>query len=374
MHLPSPFARFLAVLACLPLLSAQTPLQVSMPITTARLQITGLPANCEVATLQLQNSDKFLPGSQTLSRAVALLKGQGAAPDYGVEFLLGPGMAPQIYGPQQVSLSCASADLAAQPTSPLTSQGRWHNSRSLQINQAEISLTLTPDFVPTVSASIVSAHDLRQHASLCRQAASPRFFADQGDNYTLSFNGGTPVTIIGRKTWGAGPPILPGRSWQPYPAEASVCSWFRRITVHHTHTALSIQALQKFHQTQADPKADIAYHFYIPASGEIYEARPLGYLGSHSEGDNSANLGIVLNGDFSEKAPSPAQITALRQLLTALRCPCGFSDGVWTHQQRKHLKFKGDPAHSTECPGKELASEVYGLAKELGFGPITTLP
>lgn len=395
MFISPPFALFFCSLLGL-LLVAQTPaqpqpapaaskplhvpLQVPMPVSATRIQIYGLPSACETATLQLQSSDPLLPGSQTLTRAVALSQGGGPASHqtvtYAVEFLLGTGMAPQIYGPQQVSLSCSP------PLSVI--HAHWHNPKPLPINHPDINLNLNSDFVPfepsaqqaslqpsPTPASQSAEKALRTTAALCRQAAAPRFFEEQGGNYALSFNGGPSVEIIGRKSWGAGPAIPAGRSWQPYPAQASVCSWFRRITVHHTHTALSITALQKYHQNQADPKADIAYHFYIPASGEIYEARPLGYLGSHSERDNGHNLGIVLNGDFSKNAPSPQQLSALRNLLSALRCPCGFSDGVWTHQQRKHLTFKGDPAHSTECPGKELAQEVYGMATELGYGPLT---
>lgn len=384
------FMRIFALLSLILLVSAQIqpnthspspspqqrPLDVPLPLKNTRIQISGLPAQCEIATLHFQQRDRFLPGSQTLHRPVALIKGSLSEPEsgvgYGVEFWLGPGMTPQLYAPKQVWLSCSSPKQI------------WQNQRPLQLKQAEVSLNLNQDFEPLRTGTdglppfeaLPEAHtrEILKHSTLCRQAAAPRFFEEQGGNYTLNFNGGAPVTIIGRKSWGAGPSIPTGRSWQPYPAQASVCSWFRRITVHHTHTALSITALQKYHQNQADPKADIAYHFYIPASGEIYEARPLGYIGSHSERDNGHNLGIVLNGDFSKNTPSPQQVSALRNLLSALRCPCGFSDGVWTHQQRKHLTFKGDPAHSTECPGQELAREVYGMAADLGYGPLTTLP
>ncbi len=380
------FMQILALFSLLLLVSAQippsaqpsspSPLNIPLPLKNTRIQIGGLPAQCEIATLHFQQLDSFLPGSQTLFRPVALIKGSRSASEsggeYGVEFWLGPGMTPQIYGPKQVWLSCSS------------SQQIWQNQRPLHLKQAEVALTLNQDFQPLGAESGNEPpfgaltedhkHEILRRSTFCRQAAAPRFFEEQGGNYSLNLNGGAPVTIIGRKSWGAGPALPAGRSWQPYPAEASVCSWFRRITVHHTHTALSITALQKYHQNQADPKADIAYHFYIPASGDIYEARPLGYLGSHSERDNGHNLGIVLNGDFSKNAPSPQQLSALRNLLSALRCPCGFSDGVWTHQQRKHLTFKGDPAHSTECPGKELAQEVYGMATELGYGPLTDVP
>lgn len=214
---------------------------------------------------------------------------------------------------------------------------------------------------------------LQHHASGCARSAPARFFETQGEDFLLSFNGLVSVPIIGRKTWGAGPFFPEGRSFRPYPQEASVCSWFRRITVHHTHTPLSITALQKYHQTQTDPKADIGYHFYIDAKGQIYEARPLGYMGSHTEADNSYNLGIVLNGDFTQQKPPAPQLAALRQLLQALRCPCGFREGIFTHQQRKTLQFPGDPAHFTECPGAALAEEVYRLAEELEYGPVTRI-
>lgn len=204
----------------------------------------------------------------------------------------------------------------------------------------------------------------------CNQAANPRFFEVLAGDYQLGL-GQASLNIIGRGSWGAGPVIPEGRSWKAYPAQASVCNWYQRITVHHTHSLYTIQSLQKFHQTQKDPKADIGYHFFIDTDGLVYEARPLGFMGSHSEADNGQNVGIVLNGDFSEKLPDPRQLASLKQLLKALRCPCAPLEGVFTHQQRKSLKFPGQPEHYTACPGDFLALEVYGFAKELGLGPVT---
>lgn len=208
-------------------------------------------------------------------------------------------------------------------------------------------------------------------ASASCQARYPRFYEVQGASYTLQL-GSQAVPIIGRKDWGAGPPIPEGRSWKPFPQDQPFCQSIRRITVHHTHSLYTIQSLQRSHQNQADPKADIGYHFFIDVDGKIYEARPLGYMGSHSEGDNSDNVGIVLNGDFTEKAPSPAQIAALRQLVPALRCPCAPLEGLWTHQSRKALRYPGDPAHFTACPGTHLAEEVYQLGVEQGMNPVLT--
>jgi hypothetical protein len=212
--------------------------------------------------------------------------------------------------------------------------------------------------------------EMSQRSAACAVSAASRFFAEQGGNYTLNLGGGS-AEIVGRGTWGAGPVMPEGRSWVPYPAASSVCGWISRITVHHTHRLYTPLSLQVFHQTLDDPKADIAYHFFIDAAGIIYEGRPLGFMGSHSERDNSNNVGIALNGDFNERLPGDPQLNALRRLLVALRCPCAPLEGIWTHQQRNSFKFPGDPAYATDCPGQQMAGEVYGLAAALGVGPLT---
>ncbi len=207
----------------------------------------------------------------------------------------------------------------------------------------------------------------------CRLPAPARFYEEHGENYSLSL-GLNSALIIGRAAWGAQPAKPEGRSWSAYPADQPFCGFIQHLTVHHTHSLYTIRSLQEFHQNQADPKADIGYHFFIDQDGVIYEGRPLGYMGSHSEGDNSNNVGIVLNGDFQEKEPDPRQIAALRRLVGALRCPCAPIDGLWTHQQRKGLRFPGDPAHFTACPGQYLAEEVSWIAKDFGLGPILREP
>lgn len=176
-----------------------------------------------------------------------------------------------------------------------------------------------------------------------------RYWQTQGGDYTLG-----PALIIGRGTWKAGPPIPEGRLWEAYPAP--LCRSLERITLHHTHSLYTIQSLQHFHQTMADPKADIAYHYFIDTDGKIYEARPLGFIGSHSEADNTFNVGIVLNGDFQHTAPGLAQQNSLNQLLSGLKhlCPGGYPDGLWTHRDRKALRFQA-PEKQTECPGDILA-------------------
>lgn len=232
-----------------------------------------------------------------------------------------------------------------------------------RLNTSELTNVDAEDYLAA------SAYQLLKSSAFCPSKAPERFFEVSGDNYLLYLGTGY-VEVIGRKTWGAGPVIPEGRSWKSYSPQSSVCSWFQKITVHHTHSLYTIQSLQTFHQTQKDPKADIGYHFFIDQDGLVYEARPLAYLGSHSESDNSQNVGIVLNGDFTEKSPTSAQLKSLKQLIQALHCPCSAPLGLWTHQMRKSVAFPGEAGHYTACPGQFLAVEVYQFGKDLGFTPV----
>lgn len=200
-------------------------------------------------------------------------------------------------------------------------------------------------------------------------AYTTRFFEANGGNYWLA-QGQQKVEVIGRKTWGALPPVTAGRSWEPYDPQPNLCASMQRITVHHTHSAYSIQWLQRRHQNMRDdPKADVAYHFLIARDGTIYEGRPLGYMGSHSEADNPYNVGIALNGNFRRQPPATAQMQTLERLLTVLRCPCAPLKGVWTHQARKALNFPEESDRQTDCPGARGAEAVEALVARMGLAP-----
>lgn len=210
-------------------------------------------------------------------------------------------------------------------------------------------------------------------AIACSSAPSytSRFFEVQGGNYRLALGAGE-VEVVGRRTWGALPPLPEGRFWESYPREQPFCNQIQRLTVHHTHSAYNALWLQRRHQQMRDdPKADIAYHFLIARDGTVYEGRPLGFIGSHSEADNRNNVGIALNGNFRQQAPSVAQMQALRNLLEALRCPCAPLEGGWTHQDRKALKFQGQTDRQTDCPGAQGAVAIQALFAELGLSPLT---
>lgn len=199
---------------------------------------------------------------------------------------------------------------------------------------------------------------LPAYAQVTPAPDAPRFWQTLGEDYRLG-----PVRVVGRKTWNAEPPIPEGRYWEPY--KAPLCRSLRRITIHHTHSTYSIRSLQQFHQTMADAKADIAYHYFIDSDGSVYEARPMGFIGSHSEGDNTFNVSIVLNGDFQEHPPALVQQRALNLLLQGLieLCPGSYEEGLWTHRDRKQRRFPQQPEKQTTCPGDHLARLTQRLGE-----------
>lgn len=208
------------------------------------------------------------------------------------------------------------------------------------------------------------------------RAGTPGFTHERaGEENGGDFVIGTTVTarVTGRKTWGAKPPNKkPGLSYERYDKSVDLCKHFVRITVHHTVGDYDVAGVQERHQNpgwfQGDARADIGYHLFIDKDGKICEGRPLCYIGSHSELDNTGNIGIVLRGNFESGNPSQAQLDALKRLIQALKemCPNAFVGGVSTHKERKAQK---SPKNPTECPGKNLEDDVKRIAKELGMEP-----
>jgi len=199
--------------------------------------------------------------------------------------------------------------------------------------------------------------------------------------------------VIGRTTWGAAAPVS-GRSWDfheastgaspPYATSGVPSSEHRRLatvfrwmTVHHTtdtgaaafSTAVDVQAK---HTGPPQNFTDVGYHYVIDTNGAVYEGRPLGIEGQHVELFNAANLGIAVAGDFESRlanmfspdTPTPAQLSALDDLVDVLAARFGISS-VWTHLERKLQSGAG----ATECPGAELIPHVITVLRPAFPGP-----
>jgi len=159
------------------------------------------------------------------------------------------------------------------------------------------------------------------------------------------------LSILSRSGWGAKEPIKKMVPHTPI-----------RITVHHTATRQrptrslkdKMQALQQFSQSAgklADGRrkqiwADVPYHFYVSATGEIAEGRAVHFPGdTNTNYDPNGHISIVLEGNFNEEIPGQNQISALVKLIVLLvnRYKIGI-DAIGDHRQYV----------STACPGHNL--------------------
>lgn len=140
-----------------------------------------------------------------------------------------------------------------------------------------------------------------------------------------------------------------------------------RITIHHTASAqrpsrsigAKLRSLQAFSQssaTLADGRtkkawADIPYHFYIDANGEIAEGRNIDFVGdTNTAYDPTGHIAIVLEGNFETETPSGFQIASLQNLVQYL----ALTTGVGSHKVGVHADFA-----STACPGSNLTHALH---------------
>jgi hypothetical protein len=169
--------------------------------------------------------------------------------------------------------------------------------------------------------------------------------------------------FLSRRAWGANPPVLVMERHTP-----------ASITIHHTATrqnpqrplADKMRGLQRFSQTESPLASgrikpvwgDIPYHFYIDAAGHIAEGRALRFVGdSNTAYDPAGHLQIVLEGNFEEEVPTPAQLESLARLTWWHARRWGVSaDSIFVH--RDHAE--------TLCPGRNLEHYIPWLQTYVG--------
>ncbi|MCF6199434.1 MAG: peptidoglycan recognition protein family protein [Hyphomicrobiaceae bacterium] len=172
--------------------------------------------------------------------------------------------------------------------------------------------------------------------------------------------------ILTRSQWGAKPP-----------SQKMIPQKLARITIHHSGVRVhkgnlkrKMRNLQSFSQRRerlASGKmkvawADIPYHFYIAASGQIAQGRNLKYAGDTNTNYNPRHhIQIVLEGNFMKTSPTKAQLQNLEELLVMLT-------KRWEIPARK---IEGHKHYAqTLCPGKKLYSQIptirQHVAQKLG--------
>ena len=169
--------------------------------------------------------------------------------------------------------------------------------------------------------------------------------------------------IIKRDDWGANKPVGEGKKHD-----------IKFITIHHTATTqkpdgligTKMRNLQAFSQREDKLDTgklkpawfDIPYHYYIAADGQIAEGREIKYAGdTNTEYDPTGHALIVLEGNFNEEQPTPAQIETLKQTV------------AWLARKYKvqgaNVKGHSDYA-KTACPGENLKKLIAVLRNLAG--------
>jgi hypothetical protein len=121
--------------------------------------------------------------------------------------------------------------------------------------------------------------------------------------------------------------------------------------------AATIRALDSIGQSRFG--GGISYTFAITEAGRVFEGHSVDRIGSHTKNRNTASAGIVLVGNYSTKAPTPAQIAALVWLLQY-----GKSVGWW--QVAGLNGGHRDAVRGTECPGNVAYSMIGDINRAAG--------
>ena len=132
------------------------------------------------------------------------------------------------------------------------------------------------------------------------------------------------------------PPLVTREQWQADPALPGLKPQkVAGIIVHHTavrqnpRTSLETEllGLQAFSQKPAaiTPKytrpawADNPYHYYVDVSGRIGEGRDVRFAGdTNTKYDTSGYVQVVVEGNFDQDTPAPAQLEAVTDLIAWL--------------------------------------------------------
>lgn len=177
--------------------------------------------------------------------------------------------------------------------------------------------------------------------------------------------------ILERQDWGAREPDHDAENetgfygpdnpegWRVY--EGDLRAIYRTVIVHHsvlyeTDDPGTMRAIQQQHM-ELRGWADIAYHFGVGQSAQVFAGRPLNVRGTHVESFNTGSVGVVFLGDFSLNVPTSAQIEAGRRLI----------DWLALRLELTHLAGHSDFNSGTDCPGQYLQGVLGALAESAGL-------
>jgi N-acetyl-anhydromuramyl-L-alanine amidase AmpD/predicted nucleic acid-binding Zn-ribbon protein len=140
---------------------------------------------------------------------------------------------------------------------------------------------------------------------------------------------------------------LPKHPTNRYPART--LAQITHIAIHHSAAPANIppERIALYHVNNPQHQwPGIGYHYYIGPDGTIYHTQDLTLASNHVYKNNGYTVGICVAGDFTEVAPTPAQLDAAARLtawlMQELKIPLGH---VWGHKEF--------PDNVTACPGRQ---------------------
>lgn len=189
---------------------------------------------------------------------------------------------------------------------------------------------------------------------------------------TPTTNGYVPAPLIVRRDeWGAFPPDHAAQyesgfyspdnpeGWRVYDEELHQV--YNTLIIHHSvidlgddgATLLDIQRLHREDRRWAD----VAYHFFIGKTGNIYEGRDIGVRGTHTGGYNTGSLGICFLGNYEEIALNALQLQSFNRLMQWLLY----------RLQPTHIAGHLDFNNFTQCPGANITLYIPQWATQYGL-------
>jgi N-acetyl-anhydromuramyl-L-alanine amidase AmpD len=127
------------------------------------------------------------------------------------------------------------------------------------------------------------------------------------------------------------------------------------LVLHHsgTSTRQTVNQIHNYHKN-TNGWAGIGYHFYVRTNGDIWQGRPLDYVGAHAYGFNDNSIGICFEGNFEVETMSDAQKESGKWLVTYIK------DSYPIEKVVGHRDLM-----ATACPGKNFPFDEIASAKKV---------
>lgn len=177
--------------------------------------------------------------------------------------------------------------------------------------------------------------------------------------------------VITRAQWNARPPnpdaanengtysLANVEGWREY--DAPLRDVYRTVVVHHSveYDANDLDTIQHVQDLHMDDRgwADIAYHFVVGKSGQVFEGRALDVRGTHVSGYNTGSVGVVFLGNLHETQPMPEQLDQGRQLI----------DWLALRLELTHIAGHTDFNPESVCPGQYMLPYLDMFAMSAGL-------